>query len=290
MSFKAYELWLPEDRDKYKTSTQKKVEKALEEAKKEGLKPSTAEEITAQTPEGKELVFNLEQIKKYWIDFYDNHNLKEFAEELENTEITLTDEQIQTIQEKAKDKESSFNEFILFPSLELQNKHLTEIKEETEKPISGLPDKHQYSKEGTYLSDTVKPGFPNNIKTLNRPKNKPYLLFLQNSPEVPDKTRNQTPENLRKILKQRNETSLTLSEYLIFQRNYTQTRLKENQPHPDTKYWTWLLDSEIPQKGVPARALDALWSSGYRRVEARSDPSDRCDAYYGVRSSAIFEL
>jgi len=31
---RASELWYPEERDKYKTSTQKKVEKALEQAKK----------------------------------------------------------------------------------------------------------------------------------------------------------------------------------------------------------------------------------------------------------------
>ena len=39
MPFKAYEIYKEYDPDKYKTSTEKKVEKALEEAKKEGLGP-----------------------------------------------------------------------------------------------------------------------------------------------------------------------------------------------------------------------------------------------------------
>jgi len=39
MPFKAYEIYKEYEPDKYKTSTEKKVEKALEEAKKEGLVP-----------------------------------------------------------------------------------------------------------------------------------------------------------------------------------------------------------------------------------------------------------
>jgi isocitrate/isopropylmalate dehydrogenase len=39
MPFKAYEIYKEYEPDKYKTSTEKKVEKALEEAKKEGLGP-----------------------------------------------------------------------------------------------------------------------------------------------------------------------------------------------------------------------------------------------------------
>ena len=286
MPFKAYEIYKEYEPDKYKTSTEKKVERVLEQAKKEGIKPPSAEEITARNPEGHEITFNLEQIKQHWIDFYNNHDLKEIAEELENTEITLTDEQIQTIQEKAEDKESSFNEFILLPSIELQNQYLARIKEQTEKPIKDLEDKQQYSKEGTYLSDTVKPEFPQNIKNLNRPQNKPYLLFLQNSPEVPNQTLNQTPDQLRKTLKQRNETGLTLSEYLIFQRNYAENHLKENQPHPDTQYWTWLLDSGLASSGV----LRSSWAPGGRQVRVYSYASGYCYGSLGCRSSAILEI
>src|SRR3990172_4855204 len=43
MSFEAYKIYEEYEPDKYKTSTQKKVEQALDSAKKEGLVPETKE-------------------------------------------------------------------------------------------------------------------------------------------------------------------------------------------------------------------------------------------------------
>lgn len=144
------------------------------------------------------------------------------------------------------------------PPAEIQQEYLTKIKEETGKEMAGLDEKQQYTKQGTYLWDSVKKDFPHNIKTLNRPENKPYLLFVKNTQELEDETINKTADQMRDILRQKNETGLTLSEYLLFQRDYTRRNQTQDKPHPETQYITWLLDSET----ASSRVLGAVWGSG----------------------------
>jgi hypothetical protein len=154
--------------------------------------------------------------------------------------------------------------------------------------MPGLAANQQYNEQpdssgqkGIWLSDTVKPEFPSSIKNLNRPSNKPYLLFIKDNQEVDDETRNKTAEQMRDSLNQKKETGLTLSEYLIFQRDYTQ----RNKQHPEDKYITWLLDSELASSLV----LGASWLSDGRQVGVVSyvsgPHSDR-----GCRSSAVLPI
>jgi len=251
--------------------------------------------ITAETKEGKEIEFNLEEIKTYWIEFYQQNNLIELAKEIENIDINLTDEQIEKIREKAKE---GFDRLILLPKTEIQKQQLQKIKDQTEKPMKGLKDKQQYlekpdssGQKGIWLSDTVQPNFPDKIQTNNRPESKAYLLFLKDNLEVDDNTRNKTPEKLRQEFQKKQETGLTLAEYLIFQRDHTQRHIEEDKPHPDTQYVTWLLDSELDkQSSGPGRVLRADWLPDYRRVRVSSYPASDSHSSIGARSSAIFEI
>ncbi len=273
----------------------KEGQKKLEDFKKKKVakpeRPKGAETIiTAKDKEGREAVFDLEQIKERWITFYRESNLTEIAEELEKTEASLTEEQIEKLKVKS---EEGFDKLILFPSPETLKNNLQRIKEETEKPLPGLPDDQQYSEEGTYLSDTVEPNFPDKIQTNNRPIAKPYFLFCKNNKEVEEETKGKTPAVLREEFSQKGEAGFTLEEYLIFQREYTETQLKsqEPDPHPDKTDWTWLLDSELDQNSSsPGRVLYAYWHPGTRQVEVYSLPSSDSFPGGGARSSAIFEV
>jgi len=265
--------------------TEIKKEQDKLQRKLEGKPENTV--IVAETKEGKEIEFNLEQIKIYWIEFYEEHNLPEMAEILKNTEINLTDEQIEQIKQKA---EQGFDRLILMPPIELQKQLLQRIKEETEKPLKGLKDKEQYADKGTYLWDSVKNNI-DHIQTNNRSKDKPYLILIKDDPEPDKETLNKSPQQLREIFKQKQQTGLTLEEYLIFQRDYTQRHEKEDNPHPDTKKVTWLLDSELDKdSGGPGHVLDAGWLSGGRLVLVNSHPADGSNSDIGARSSAIFEI
>jgi hypothetical protein len=264
----------------------KEGQKKLEDFKKKKVpkpeKPKTMEqEITIKDKEGKETTISLEQLKEQWLNFYRNHHLEEMAQELEQTELTLTDEQIQRIQELAA--KEGFNHFLLLPSPETQQQCLQRIKEETGKEIPGLPDKEQYASEGIWLSNTV---FPDKIATLNR-STKPYLLFAKDEQEVDPETRNQTPDQLRQTFQQKNLTGLTLAEYLIFQREYTE----RNKKHPEDNYWTLLLDSELsPDSSGLGRVLFSHWSPDSRLVRVYSDAPGSHYPHFGARSSAIFEI
>ena len=278
--------------DKLYGPPKKEGQKKLEDFKKKNIekpeKPKSMDQtILAQDKEGNEIEFNLEDIKNQWIEFYKQHNLKEIQEQVENIDIQLNNEQIDTIKEKTKE---GFNHFILLPSIETQKQQLTNIKEQTEKPIKGLNDKQQYSYKGTHLWDDVEKNI-DHIQTNNRPENKPYLLFIKDNPEVDEDTIDKSAETLRQTFEQKQETGLTIQEYLIFQRDYTQRHKQEDNPHPDTEYYTWLLDSELDeQSSGPGHVLRACWRSGFRQVRVSSFSAS--DPYHnsGARSSVIFSI
>ena len=271
--------------------TEIKKEQDKLQRKLEGKPENTV--ITAETKEGKNIEFNLEQIKTYWIEFFKQHNLEETAEELEQAEIQLTEEQIEAMKQQIE--QQGLDYLVLMPSTETQKKELKKIKQETEKETPGLDEEQQYSKEGTWLSSTVEPNFPDHIQTNNRPQNKPYLLLIKDTAQVDSETVHKSPQELREIFKQKQQTGLTLEEYLIFQRDYTQRHKQEDKPHPDD--WsgdgkaTWLLDSELDQDSSgPGRVLRAYWNSAGRQVWVSSDPADDSFSFIGARSSAIFEI
>ena len=263
--------------------------------------------LSAKNEKGEPVEFNFEQIKNYWVDFYKKNNLPELAEAVEEMEIIFTKEQQDRIKELAE--KEGFNKMIIFAGNELMQENASKIKQETEKEMDGLAPKQQYKEKddsgkpvGTWLSDTVKPAFPDKIKNNNRP-DKPYILFCKDAPEVDEVTRKalkesegkgekkNSAENLREYFKKKGLTGYTLEEYLIFQREHTAQNKEAAKPHPENDYSTWLLDSELDaDSSGPGRVLRAFWYPGYRQVLVYSDPPDGSDSSIGARSSAIFEI
>ncbi|MDO8530130.1 MAG: hypothetical protein Q7S10_01870 [bacterium] len=263
--------------------------------------------LSVKNEKGEPAEFNFEQIKNYWVDFYKKNNLPELAEVVEELEITLTKEQQDRIKELAE--KEGFDKMIIFAGNEIMQKNSAGIKQETEKEMAGLAPKQQYMEKdkdgkpvGTYLSDTVKPAFPDKIKNNNRP-DKPYILFCKDAPEVDEATRKalkesegkgekkNSAENLREYFKKKGLTGYTLEEYLIFQREHTTQNKEAAKPHPENDYSTWLLDSELDAySSGPGRVLQAGWSPGDQRVGVGSDAPDGSDSDVGARSSAIFEI
>ena len=274
-----------------------------------GLKQETGPGfvLEVKTERGEPVEFNFEQIKNYWVDFYKKNNLPELAEAVEGMEITLTKEQQDRIKELAE--KEGFDKMIIFAGNELMQQNSAKIKQETEREMDGLVPKQQYKEKddsgkpvGTWLSDTVKPAFPDKIKNNNRP-DKPYILFCKDTPEVDEATRKalketegkgekkNSAENLREYFKKKGLTGYTLEEYLIFQREHTAQNKEAPKPHPDNDQSTWLLDSELDvDSSEPGRVLRASWGPDDRQVRVDSCAPDDSGSDIGARSSAIFEI
>ncbi len=243
--------------------------------------------IIAENEKGEPVEFDLEQIKQRCIEFYQIHNLEELAKGIENIEPSLTEEQIDQLREKAKE---GFDNLWLFPSPETMQNNLQKIIEETTKPLPGLKDDQQYSKPGIYLSDHVKSNL-NNIQTNNRPAGRPYFQFYKSEKEVPLNTLNKTPKTLREELKQQQKTGLTIEEYLIFQRQYTENHKTEDVPHPNKMKFTWLLDSELDSNSIyPGHVPYASWNANSRHQLAVFCRLPDDSIHGGAHSSIIFEI
>jgi hypothetical protein len=262
--------------------------------------------LQAKTEKGEAIEFNFEQIKTYWINFYQENNLPEIAEVVEKMKINLTKEQQDRIKELSEKK--GFNKMIIFAGNEIMKNNSERIKQQTEKEMEGLTPEQQYQEKdesgkliGAYLSDSVKSAFPEKIKNNNRP-NKPYIFFCKDQSEVDEETRKplkglgkeevkNSPENIREYFKKQGLTGYTLEEYFVFQREHTAKNKEIENPHPDRNNYTWLLDSELaPGSRGLGRVLYASWDSDDQQVRVDSRASDSCSSSIGARSSAIFEI
>lgn len=283
------------------------IESLKSEIKDSGKLPETLEAseigreenpiIKAKIEKGEPIEFNFELIKSRVVDFYRKNDLKELADAIESAKISLTKEQQKAVMEMVE--KEGFDSAWIFPGNEMMQENSVKVKEGTGKVMDGLSYKEQYSEEGTYLYGEVASAFPGKIQNNNRP-NKPYVLLYKSTPETDKETReplkgledeevNNSAENLRKYFKKRGITGLILQEYLVLQRVMTEYSKETRKPHPDSDYWTWLLDSELaPDSSVPGRVLQALWHPDDQQVRVDSSPPDSFHSYIGARSSAIF--
>jgi len=261
----------------------------LEKAQRFKRRREQGQEIIAQTLEGQEIVFNLEQI---WEDsevILEELNLKELAESIAEVKIKLTQDQIDLILSKTKE---GFNKFYLLPSIELQQEYLIKIREEAGKPMYGLKKGQQYE-EKFYVDprNEFEPNFPDKIATLNRPENKCYFLFIKDTLEASEETLGRKFDVLRELFQKRKESGLTLFEYLLWQRDYIRRHKNEEKPHPDSRLMNiWLLDSELAKNSSePGRILYTHWNYDHIEIEAPSmyiNPH----TYFKSRSSVVFEI
>ena len=237
--------------------------------------------IKAKTPEGIEVEFKLKEILNYSKEFYRKLNLDSWADALPDT-LKLSQEQIEKLQQNIE--KHGFNKMLIYPPVEIQNKTLETLLQETTKPIPGLDENEQYGKmkdDGTryegfekWFSDDLK-----DIKNINRPEGKCYIQLYKDKQEVPDETLRQTYSEARQYQKDNSLQGYTLAEYLIFQREFT----IQNKKHPEHTRYSWLTDSELHS----SRVLSSFWHPGVRRVLVLSDDFGYRNDDLGFRSSAI---
>ncbi len=177
-----------------------------------------------------------------WKQFYSNVNMEEindfFPEEISFSSALIS------MTETALKK--GFYRVFIFPPVSVQEKSIHKLRIELGKPMKGLRRQKQFRKAwlspntiGLHLRNR-KRGFQT---TLNRPAG-PYLLFLSDDLEVSKETIElRSAAKIRKWFKEKGETGLTLFEYLVFQRSFTENHIKDECLHPDVSYVTWLLDS-----------------------------------------------
>ena len=168
-------------------------------------------------------------------------------------------------------------------------KHRAAIAQATTKPIHGLPQKQQYDDtEPIWMSNMVKPYFPNQIETLGRNKGA-YLMFFKETQEVSDDTLGKSPQILEQEFAAKGLTGWTLEEALLHQRQYTEQHVREVNPHPETLHYAYLLNSRVLHSGS-ARMLVVDWDSADCQMNVYSYFMADEDAGAGGRPSAIFEL
>lgn len=211
--------------------------------------------------EGREVKLDMLEVKKDSEQFYQAHNLKEFAANLPQ-EIKFSPEGEARIKEALK---MGFDRAMILPSTEVQSKSMETLATElATKSHPGLKNQDQYTT----------PYFENGTKTArtdHRPKDKAHLL-LYSSAGVPEVTKGKSPEQLYPLFKTKKWDGLTLAEYLLLQRK----ELEQNKDHrfdaysatPTQSQWTWLLDSRVPQTDPNALAyvVRASWDPGRQRV------------------------
>jgi len=277
-----------------------KTPKELEEAKK---KAGVASHETAMkrfknedlknVKEWVEKNFNMDKMREYWREFYWNHGLSKFRDSLPE-KINLTKKQMMLISEKAKE---GFDKLILLPDVEVQKEYLFKSLVETTEGwvrTNDFPENQQYKGVlwgtdwgGSTNDQKIKEFFPNKLETIDRPSG-PYLIFLKdrNEPEKkPTEPHLKTTgllsvreydyypvsnEQLRKKLKEKNETGLTLSEYLIFQRDFTEQCKNGEKPHPDTENTVTLLNSQTPH--IEYKEIHLMDHSGHYALNAKWNP------------------
>jgi len=240
--------------------------------------------IKAKTPEGIEVEFKLKEILNYSKEFYRKLNLDSWADALLDT-LKLSQEQIEKLQQNIE--KHGFNKMLIYPPVEIQNKTLETLLQETTKPIPGLDENEQYGEmkdDGTrdegfekWFSDDLK-----DIKNINRPEGKCYIQLYKDEQEVPNETLDQTYPQARQYQKDNNLQGYTLAEYLIFQREFT----IQNKKHPEHTRYSWLTDSELPFSQV----LYLNWNPGARQVRVDSAGFGIHGADLGFRSSAVLSV
>jgi hypothetical protein len=260
-----------------------------EELKLEAVPPSLSL-ITAKTPEGKDVEFDLNKEREYWAKFYESHNLPALVKDKDGKDhipshIRLTPEQVQWVKEMVE--KHGFNRMMICPPPSVQNGSFTKVKKEMGKRVkAGLAKKEQYSKEddGIWFSDTVKENVDAG-KVVDAREEKPYIKLWRDDAEVSNE--GNTAYHYAQEFKEKCLQGDTLFEDLIAQREFAEKTGK----HMDTDKWGWLLDSTVKDKnGVSALVLLAGWNPSYQQVRVLADPP--ADSYPdgGARASAILYL
>ena len=251
------------------------------DSRHDSLMPET---LTAVTPEGREISFNLMEQLKYWGDFYKNNKIDWVS--LPET-ISLKPEQITAMTELMK---QGYDKMLIIPENLVGESNIT--YDSTGKPtaISNLryQQLHQLMSKGykdTYVGDNYKA--EGSFQGAQDKTGKLRIILTKDVQNLED-----DPEfkvTIGKSIEQLEADELTrragFSEatYLIYQREY----FKRTGKHLDEKGWTWLPESRRPLFG---RASRVLWRTGSARLEFHSNDRGHCSGHLGCRFAGSFEV
>src|SRR3989338_10347270 len=257
---------------------------ALDKAVKDKERP-VGDVIVCVDKEGKEVLFDLAEIRRQWVQFYETHDLAGILKDDQGqdtlpADIRLTPEQVDLLKAKAKE---GFTLMILFPAG--VEGHLQSLKENL---TDGLAQDASNNPIPTFLSYNVKPNFPNQIQTTDpRRLGKAYLLMTNPDAALHPGTKDKSADEIIRTFADPavNVSGLTLADYLIEERRH----FDETGQHLvdfSKNEWTWLLAS----RDAASRVLGADWNPNNRQVGVgSSSPGDR-DPGLGARSSVVLAL
>ncbi len=226
-------------------SLKEQVER-LEQEKRE------PQEIKAQTPDNKELVFDLEKARQDFQDWYKEHNLD--IEEI--PEISLNKEEIEEV--KTLIEQGLINDI----AIRADKVKYADLNKETAKGYNQTWQSSNFQSDGGF--DKLDEQETNPYLEANPEEDKPafHLVFYNNIKELDQddvlkETLGKSADDLKPWLENINKKhkvnleGISLKDYLIIQRKYTEQALEQaKQANPnidikdksldmDAKKWTW---------------------------------------------------
>ena len=255
------------------------------ETKKMGI-----DKISATTPEGKEVSFELREMAQYWNKFYQEEGVDWIEPIPEGIVITLEQEaeMVRLITEFGFDKVMIIPEGLVGePEFSTDANGKVELVKPDQRQIdlhkkmtAGYNETWQsalYKKDGGIGATTDKRKGLRIILTKQVKALEDDKLFKQ--------TINQSIEDLEKqggLFQANGVEGLTESEYLILQREY----YKQKKQHLDEKHYTWLSASSRPLSG---RVPHADWLPGGQYLDVYSFSHSYRDVFLGCRLVGSFE-
>ena len=259
------------------------------ETKKIGI-----DKISATTPEGKEVSFELREMAQYWNKFYQDEGI-DWAEPIPE-DISIAQEQ--ETEMKRLITEFGFDKMMIVPDGLVGEPEFEEYEEDGEtkvrlvKPDQKYIDLHAKMSEGyveTYQAGNYKED--GGIGATKDKRKGLRIILTKQVQELKDdelfkQTLDKSIEDLEKedgIFAEKGVTGLTESEYLVLQREY----FKETKKHLDEKNYTWLSASSRP---VSARTPNILWHPEDQYLCVYSDGHSHRFDFLGCRLVGSFEI
>jgi len=214
--------------------------------------------IKALSPEGKEIIFALEEIKEHWLDFYEKHGIK-----ADIPDIKLTQEQAQEVEKLIE--EFGFNKAIIVPEDLPDDPKLHEKMTQGYNPTFQGED---FKKDGSFqgvkdLKTGAKIIFTKDCRNTTEDE---FFKQTANLPPENPKADNDLKRFIKKIKNEKGVEleGLALSTYLIYRREYHE----RTQKYLDVVSRVWLIGSKMKRSGRIPRSSCYAATGGGLHVDA----------------------
>ena len=239
--------------------------------------------IDKDSKQEKQIEINIEQQLEYWTNFYKENKVDWIT--LPDS-IQLQEQQITEM--KRLIKEYGFDKLLIIPEnivgqAQVKDKKLIKKAENYSKLHELMTKEYNESSQGdNFKQDESFDGISDNSTKLRLILTKDIQelyddkLFKDTLGKSPDKLKEQFIDKL-------NLQSLSVSEYLIYQREY----FSRNKKHLDEEKAVWLLNSKMPTwSPVPY----SRWNTDYSRLHFYSGEASGSAGHGGSRLSGSFEV